>query len=269
MAQTGEDPALHHLHAGFDLGLVLRLPGSGRQDHGIVVLGELGRGPIEFGLVAAWPGDQGTGIVGNDQGRYAANEFERTAHAGQPVGLGLSRGRTGEGVARSAEHRDEDAGRPDFAGVGIDNRHGRAGIVGEQFLAGPVDLAHRALELAGPVAVAGTEGRVLVAALAGGLTVLFPEQRQGDAFLLQFLMNQRIVRFGKGRFAGGTLPVEQFLQPGIIEGFGNRPGHANGTGQPQVLGDHALGNLERPGNGLKAQTGAVPVSQYVSDLAHG
>jgi hypothetical protein len=65
-----------------------------------------------------------------------------------------------------------------------------------------VDLAHRALELAGPVTVAGTEGGVLVAALADGLPVLFPEQRQGDAFLLQFLMNQRVVRFGKGRFAG-------------------------------------------------------------------
>ena len=153
--------------------------------------------------------------------------------------------------------------------ISIGQCDGGACVVDEDLLACAVDLAHGVLELARPVAVAGTEGRVLVAALADGLPVLFPEQRQGDAFLLQFLMNQRIVRFGKGRFAGGTLPVEQFLQPGIIEGFGNRPGHANGTGQPQVLGDHALGNLERPGNGLKAQTGAVPVSQYVSDLAHG
>ena len=72
------------------------------------------------------------------------------------------------------------------------------------------------------------------------------------------------------RVQGGDLPnIAVFPQPGIIKGFGNRPGHPNGAGQPQVLGDHALGNLERPGNGLKAQTGAVPVSQYVSDLAHG
>ena len=184
MAQASEYPALHHLYPGFDLGLVLWLLGPGRQDHGVVVVREFGGGPIELGFVTVWPRDQGARIVGHDQGRHAADECQGAAHAGQPVGLSLPRCRAGEGIARCAEHGDEDTGRPDFSGLGVNNRYGGAGIVRKQFLTGPVDLAHRALELAGPVPVAGTEGSVLIAALTDGLPILFPQQRQRHAFLL-------------------------------------------------------------------------------------
>ncbi len=63
-----------------------------------------------------------------------------------------------------------------------------------------------------------------VQALTDSLAIFFPEQRQRHAFLLQFLMNQCVVGLGKGRLAGSDLLVEQFLQPGIIEVFGNGPG---------------------------------------------
>ncbi len=96
----------------------------------------------------------------------------------------------GESVARCTEYGNEDVGRPVFSGTGIDNQHGRSSIVGKEFLAGLVGLAHRAFKFAGPVPLVGTKSGVLVAAFADGLLVLIPEQQQGDAFLLQFLMNQ-------------------------------------------------------------------------------
>lgn len=127
-----------------------------------------------------------------------------------------------------------------------------------------MDLAHQAFELASPVTVAGTEGGVLVAALTNSLPILFSEQRQCHTFPLEFLVHQRIVGLSKGWFAGVSLPVQQFLQSRIIQCFWNRPGQAGSAGQPQILGDHAFGNPERPVNALRTQASAVPVSQYVS-----
>ena len=52
VAQSGQDPAFDDLHADFDLGLVLRLSGAGRQNHGAVMVGKLDGGAVEFGFVA-------------------------------------------------------------------------------------------------------------------------------------------------------------------------------------------------------------------------
>ena len=65
-------------------------------------------------------------------------------------------------------------------------------------------------------------------------------------------MHQGVVGFGKGRLAGGTLLVEQLLQRRIVKRVGNRPRQPGSHRQSQVFGDHPFGNLERPGNRLKA-----------------
>lgn len=70
-----------------------------RENHRVVVVGKFGGGSIEFGFVAVRPGDQGTRIVGHDQGRHTTDESQRPTHAGQPIGLCLPRCGAGEGIA--------------------------------------------------------------------------------------------------------------------------------------------------------------------------
>ena len=211
-------------------------------------MGEFSRCPIECRFVAIGHGNKGAGIVRNDQGRHTTDERQGASHTGEPVVLRLSAGGAGEGVARGAQNGHEDTGRSDLAGARIDDRYRRAGIVGEQLLTGTVNLAHGMLQLAGPVFVTGAEGGVLVAAFADRLPVLFPEKRQGDAFLLQFLVNQGVVGFSEGRLAGGYLPVEPFLQFAIVECVGQGPGQAAGTGQSKLFGNNAFGEVERTSN---------------------
>lgn len=53
VTKPGQYPALDHLNADFDLGFILRLSGSGWQDHRAVVVGEFSGGSIERRFVSA------------------------------------------------------------------------------------------------------------------------------------------------------------------------------------------------------------------------
>ena len=50
---------------------------------------------------------------------------------------------------------------------------------------------------------------------------------------------------------------------------GEWPSQTSIRREPDVFGDDTFEDVEGPANGLKAQIGAVPVSEYVSYLAHG
>src|SRR3984893_3501689 len=78
---------------------------------------------------------------------------------------------------RSAERRDEDVRPMLLASCRIKNRHGVAGPVDEQLLAGKMRLAHRRRDAVPPVAVALAEPAIGVA-LRVLSAVLLPEQRQ-------------------------------------------------------------------------------------------
>ena len=160
VAQAHQDPALHHLHGRLDLALVLRVVRARRQHRGAVVAGKVLHGVVRPGLVAVGVGDQRAGIVRHDQQRHAADETQRLRRGSQPVGRGLARRGVGEGVARRAQGADEDVGA---AAVRQGDRG--AGVVDEQFLAGAVDLAHRALEAFGEAAVVLAELGVAVGGL--------------------------------------------------------------------------------------------------------
>ena len=269
VAKSRQNPTLNDLHTDFSLGLILRLSGPSGQDHRAVVVGEFGRCSIERRFITVGDGNQGARIIRNNQSGRTADKRQGAADAGEPVVLRLSRRRTGEGVARCAEHGDEDAGRADLAATRVDDRHRRPGIVREQLLAGTVNLAHRSLQLASPGFVAGAEGGVLITAPADRLQILLPKQGQGDAFLLQFLMNHGVVGFGIGRLADGNLSVEQLLQSGIVKLVGQRPVQPGNAGQTDVFGDDTFRQVKRSGNRLQAEPGAVAVAEYVSYLAHG
>lgn len=64
VAQAGEDPALDHLHADLDLGLVAWPPRTGRQDRRAVVGGEVLIGRVQPGLMPVRPRHSGLEVVG-------------------------------------------------------------------------------------------------------------------------------------------------------------------------------------------------------------
>jgi hypothetical protein len=160
--------------------------------------GEFRRCPVEFWFVAIGYGDQRTGIVRNDEFGYAADERQGATDSSQPIRLRLSRRGTGEGIAGGTEYGDEDARRPNLAGIGVNDRHRRTGVVGEQLLAGAVGLAHGALELPCPGFVACAECGVLESGDANRGSVFFPKQGEGDAFAFEFLVHHRVVGFDEG-----------------------------------------------------------------------
>jgi hypothetical protein len=65
------------------------------------------------------------------------------------------------------------------------------------------------------------------------------------------------------------LAIELPFQSTIVQIGRKWPSQACISSKPDVFGDDTFGDVEGPANGLKAQVGAVPVSEYVSYLAHG
>jgi hypothetical protein len=74
VAQAREDPAFHEQHAGLDLGLVLRLTRSCRQDGAAIVLRQRFVRAIGYRLVAIRIADQGACVIGHQQRWRAAKK---------------------------------------------------------------------------------------------------------------------------------------------------------------------------------------------------
>ena len=184
-AQACQYPALDDQYGALDLGLVSGVRGSGRQQGAAVVGGEFFVQAVVLRVVAAGVFDQGAGLVGHDQA-WCTTEMLQCQHlSANPVGCGLARRGTGEGVVRCAQGGDEDLRFGDLPCDGINQGNSLTGVVHEQLLAANVDLAHGAFEAHGPFAVldakAGVlEGQVIV------FGVFLPEQLQGDTGAFEF-----------------------------------------------------------------------------------
>jgi len=216
--------------------------------------GKFGDRPLQLGIVAVGLADQGARVVGHDQFGNAADEVQRPADAAEPVGLRFCSRRAGVGVVRGAEDSDEDVRPPDLAATGIDDRHGVAGEVDEQFLAGAMGLPHRALQALDILAVELAEARILVGRLALCLPIFFPQQRQRDAVALEFPVYVREVRHDVPM--PGAAPVAQTqaaLQRLVVHLLQLRPVEPGHLRRLDVLGDDALGNLQGTRNALKRQ----------------
>ena len=144
VTQPGQDEPLDDQHRDLDLGLVARPADPRRQHRGAVMRGHLLVGAVDARLVAAGRGDAGRA----DCRRPAASARRR----GTPSALTCAPIQSakpfapacfGVGVVRCAQHGDEDVRPPLLAGRPVEHRHGVAGEVHEQLLAGDVGLAHR------------------------------------------------------------------------------------------------------------------------------
>ena len=94
-----------------------------------------------------------------------------------PVGQRLAEPSLGEGIIRCSHHRDEDLGGAHLPGEPVEHRHGIAGKVQEQLLAGRVGLPHGRRDAVAPFDVEIAEPAVAVA--VGMMAAIFlPQQRQ-------------------------------------------------------------------------------------------
>ena len=200
MAQPRQHPTFDDLHPHLDLRLILRLAWPRRQHGRRVVVHEVLRGAAQHRLVAVGPGDQRSRVVGHQQLGYPADKLQRIAQAADPVRRRLSARRAGERVIGRPKHRHEHVRLELDTPLGRLDRHCLPREVGEQLLAGPVLLAHRALERLGPVLVLLAELRVTVGRQARiALDIFLPQQLQRHALAAKLTVHDGVSRFKPGR----------------------------------------------------------------------
>ena len=269
VAEAGEDPALHDLHADFRLGLVPGLRRPRGQDHGAVVLGELLVGALHAGLVATREGDTALELVRHDGPRHPAEELEGALMAGNPVGDLLGAGRFGVGVVRGAEDGDEELDRDHLAGGGVDDRGVLAGVIDEALLAGVMDLPHRQPAALHPPAVDLAELGVAVA-VGVPLQVLQVEQLEGDAGLAPFGMQDGAVGPGPDPLAGDLgPPVEPARQAVLAQGLDLGPVQPGGAGPAFHAGHGPQPDLQALRHLPVAAAQGPLLSQDLAGVPHG
>jgi hypothetical protein len=214
-------------------------------------------------LVAIGLGDESARLIGHDQAWQSSDELQRVDERADPVGRGLRPGRAHVGVIRRAECRHEDLRLADLAGARIDDGHRLAGVVSKQLLAGDMDLAHRALQPLGPLAVLDAEARVLVGQRVG-LDVFLPKQLQRHAGAFELLVNSREVGLEmacRTRHRRAIQPRIEFL---IAQGLGERPVHAGGTCVAHDVTDGRLADAQHARTIANAQAGFQMQSKGLS-----
>jgi hypothetical protein len=256
VSQSGEDPAFGDLHGHFDFGFVAGLARARREDHGAVVLGELGVRALQPWLVPAREGDPGLELVRDDGSGHPAQERQEALMAPEPVGQLLGAGGFRVGIVRRPQDADEQFDRADLAGRGIDEVRVLPGVVDEDLLPGPMLLAQAEAMAPEPLPVQIAEAGV---AVAGGvpLEILEVEEFEGDAGLLALGVKVGAVGDGAPPRGGARQPVEsgfqgiirQHLDLGPVEAGSPGPKHGGSDGadtDPEALGRRAVRSAQGP-----------------------
>ena len=230
--------------------------------------GEVLVGPVDARLVAARRRDPGLEIVADERLRHPTQEGERIDMGADPVGQRLAEAGLGEGVVRCPQHRDEDLGGTHLPGEPVEHRHGIAGEVHEQLLAGHVGLPHGRRDAVAPFDVEVAEPAVAVA--VGMMAAIFlPQQRQRHAAAAQLgvdmppfrqrLRSRRVVAGRREQLA---------LQRRIVELFRDRPGDADHRGAADVFPDRRAADPDRSGDHPLARPAGILQAQNFSNLPH-
>jgi hypothetical protein len=254
--QPGEDPAFGDLHGHFDLGFVAGLARARREDHGAVVLRELGVRALQPWLVPAREADPGLELIRDDRPRHPAQERQEALVAPEPVGQLLGAGGFRVGVVAGPQDADEQFDRADRTGHGIDEVGVLPGVVDEDLLSGPMLLAHAEAMAAEPLPIQIAEARVAVAGRVP-FQILEVEEFEGDAGLLALGVEVGAVGEGAPPPGGARQPVEpgfqgiirQCLDLGPVEAGGPGPEHGGPDGadpDPEALGHRAVRRAQSP-----------------------
>ena len=218
--EPGENPALYDLDTDLHLGLIPGLGRARRDDGKAIRLCEGRRGAIDLGFIAVRTDHGRLEVVGDDN-RGDPTEGRKGPHLGaHPVRQTRGPGRLGIGVVRSPEDGHEKRHLVHLPTVAVDHGDALPSVLHTELLARTVGLPHDEIQLARRGAGGVTKPPILQA-VGRGRFVFLPEQAQGDALPLQFLMDLRPIghqvrRWGSGRGAWKQPP----FQRGLILGGG-------------------------------------------------
>ena len=223
--------------------------------------------PAHAGLVAIGLRDQCARLIGHDQARHAADELQCADERADPVGRRLRRGGAGVGVVRRTQRCHEDLCGANLTGGRVDDGHRLAGVVGEELVAADVDLAHRALQAFGPIAVLDAEARVLVRQCVG-LGVLLPQQLQRHAGALELLVDVGVVGLEVACCTRHRRLEQPRLELRVVEALCCSPVDAGGARQQRELAHGGLGHAQRTAD-LRVGEACLQVqAKNLSYLAH-
>ena len=224
---------------------------------------------VEHGLVAVRLRDPRVEIVRHQDRRDRAIELQGVHVGGDPVGQRLGGHGLGIRVVAGTQHRHEELGRADLAGLRVDDGERVAGEVEEALLARPVLLPHDEIEPALPAPVVANELRVLVAVGVGGLE-LQPEQLQRDALAPQLAVDGRPVghRARRARWQRGRRE-EARLQGRLVQVLGQGPAKAGPPGAVQIVGHRGVRHPQRGADPPPAQALGKGKAEDLAHLAHG
>ena len=188
---------------------------------------------------------------------------------GDPVGEFLGPGGLDVGVRRGSEHCHEDLGETDFAALGIDDSNLVAAVVDEAFLAGRIDLAHKALQALAEGLIEQAELAVAVGGPGMGVGLLLPQQHEGHPGAFDLLMEVAAIEWRVGGHERRCAREQACLERRVVQVGRQRPGQARGLGALDILCDRALGYPAGPGDPVMGEPCFVFQSQNVFDLTHG
>ncbi len=159
-------------------------------------------------------------------------------------------------------------GAGDLATGRVDERHGRPGVVDEQFLAGNVDLPHRAAQPLPKLDVALAEARAAVGNALRLRSILLPQPLQRDAFAPQLAMDRAEVRHCKLRVDVASR-MQARVQCRVIECLRFTMRQPGDCGGGQVVRHRALGDTQRGGDLRVGQRTFVLETENFSNSSHG
>ena len=268
VAQLGDDEASRDLNRNLNLGLVTRPARPRRDDGGVVVSRHLGVAAVDRRFIEACFGDARAQIVGHHHRRHPTEERKGARVRADPIAQALRPGGLGIGVARRAEHGDEQLRRHHLAGRGVDHRERRAGVIDEQALAGDVALPHGRRQPRLPGTIELTIAAVAVAVGVDG-AMLFPQQLQRHPWPAQLTMRRRPIRLRPAILGRQRVQwVEPELQRLLGQACRQRPSEARATCPPNTISGRRRAHPEAGGDLAFGHAGGRQ-PQHVADLAHG
>ena len=269
VAEHGENPAFGQQHTLFDLRLVPGMVRARRQDHGAVVLRELGVGRVEVGVVVVGACDADLRVVGDQGGGDAAPVRQGVHVRADPGGEVLAEDGLRVGEVARPEDREEERRRRRLARLQIDDGEAPAAEVDEPLLARPVHLPHREREARRPDRVARAELAVLVP-LGGLLAILLPEELLGHVRTAQLPMDRRPVGLRPGADRVVLVGEEQPLEHGVVvERRRQRPAELRHGDPPQVAAHRAPREPATLGDRSPRQAAGQSEPNHFPQFAHG
>ena len=164
--------AFDDLHPGFDLGAVARLARAARNDGGPIEPGHVQIGLVHVRVVPAGPWSRRSSDCrarGSRSPRPGARRCGCASRSSRAVAGCAWLPRRGSDSLPAWRRR---SGPVDLAARRIRHRHGHAGVVNEQLLAGRIGLAHAHIDRLGPTPVQFAELAVAVAVRIDSLGIL-------------------------------------------------------------------------------------------------